>query len=197
LLDLDSLAAVSAAECLSLPWDRKGEGWAHRCGEWFRRDLARIEKVPEANPVYRKNGVYLVIGGAGGIGEVWSRFMMEHYQARIVWIGRRERSGEIEAKINALARLGTPPLYVAADATNLEAVRQAMETVSETYPVIHGVVHSGIVLDCVLHKATRAVELLRRVHVQRQLRAESRSEDRLPCENGELGLLGQRRGGRG
>src|SRR6266508_1378259 len=146
LLDLDSLASVSARECLSLPWDKQGDALAHRQGEWFQQGLALVAPLPEATPAYRQNGVYIVIGGAGGIGEVWSRFMIEHYQANMVWIGRRPYDAAIEDKINSLARLGNAPLYISADATNLDALTQALQTILKTYPAIHGVVHSAVVL---------------------------------------------------
>ncbi len=146
LLDLDSLASVSARECLSLPWDKQGDALAHRQGEWFQQGLALVAQLLEATPAYRQNGVYIVIGGAGGIGEVWSRFMIEHYQANMVWIGRRPYDAAIEDKINSLARLGNAPLYISADATNLDALTQALQTILKTYPAIHGIVHSAVVL---------------------------------------------------
>lgn len=146
LLDLDSLASVSARECLSLPWDKQGNALAHRNGEWFQEGLARLGTLPEATPVYRQNGVYVVIGGAGGVGEVWSRFMIENHQANIVWVGRREYDAAIEAKIDALSVLGPAPVYISADATDVAALEQARETILELYPAIHGVVHSAIVL---------------------------------------------------
>ena len=146
LLDIELLTLVSAAECLSLPWDKLGNGLGHRKGEWFEQELARMAVPNEVAPIYRQNGVYVVIGGAGGVGEVWSRFMIENYQAKLVWIGRRECDSTIQEKINSMGRLGHAPLYVQADATNFAALEQAFKAIQETYPAIHGVVHSAIVL---------------------------------------------------
>ncbi|MEA2491177.1 MAG: rhizoxin biosynthesis, polyketide synthase RhiD, partial [Acidobacteriota bacterium] len=147
LLDVDSVTSVSAQECLALPWDKQGNVLAYRSGEWFQQSLARVENLPEVSALYRQNGVYVVIGGAGGVGEVWSRFMIEHHQARIVWIGRRPSDAAIEARITALAGLGNAPLYISADATDLHALERARETVLARYGVIHGVVQSAIVLQ--------------------------------------------------
>ncbi|HET8887713.1 MAG TPA: SDR family NAD(P)-dependent oxidoreductase, partial [Candidatus Angelobacter sp.] len=147
LLDVDSLASVSAQECLSLPWDKHGNGVAHRHDEWFQQNLALMPALPQGPAVYRQNGVYVVIGGAGGVGEVWSRFMIENYQAKVVWIGRRECTPAIQAKIDSAARLGDAPLYIQADATKRESLEQALNTIRETYPAVHGVVHSAIVLN--------------------------------------------------
>ncbi|MBZ5509053.1 MAG: SDR family NAD(P)-dependent oxidoreductase, partial [Acidobacteriia bacterium] len=147
LLDVDSLASVSVQECLSLPWDKQGNGLAHRQGEWFQQGLALMATLPQGPPVYRQNGVYVVIGGAGGVGEVWSRFMIEKYQAKLVWIGRRECNPTIQGKINSMARLGYAPLYIQADAANLDSLEHALKEIRETYPTIHSVVHSAIVLN--------------------------------------------------
>jgi acyl transferase domain-containing protein len=146
LLDVDSLSSVTAEVCLSLPWDKQGNVLAHSRGGWFREGMALTATLRHTTSLYRQNGVYVVIGGAGGIGEVWSRFMMKHYQARVVWIGRRQYDAAIEEKINSLTSLGPAPLYISADAANLAALEQAMGTILKTYPAIHGVVHSALVL---------------------------------------------------
>jgi len=147
LLDLDSLASVPAAECLSLPWDKQGNALAHRRGEWFEQGLELMATLPQTTPLYRRGGVYVVIGGAGGVGEVWSRFMIEQYQAHIVWIGRRDCDAAIEQKMNSLSELGPAPSYLCADATDMPALARARSRVLETHPSIHGVVHSAIVLQ--------------------------------------------------
>ena len=40
--------------------------------------------------LYKTEGVYIIIGGAGGIGEVWSEYMIRTYQSRIISNGRRK-----------------------------------------------------------------------------------------------------------
>ncbi|WP_051313368.1 SDR family NAD(P)-dependent oxidoreductase [Sporocytophaga myxococcoides] len=147
LLDLKSLQAVSSEECLSLPWDKEGNGFAHRNGEWFTQELAHSGTVPLVNSAYKQRGIYVVIGGAGGVGEVWSKFMIERYQARIIWIGRQEYNSSIEDKIRSLSLLGDAPLYVSADATKFEALEEALEMILKVHPKIDGVVHSAIVLQ--------------------------------------------------
>ncbi|MBV9495269.1 MAG: SDR family NAD(P)-dependent oxidoreductase [Acidobacteria bacterium] len=146
LLDLESLDDVSAAECLALPWDKQGDALAYRLGEWHRQELALVATAPDTAPAYREDGVYVVIGGAGGVGEVWSRFLIETYQANVVWVGRQESNAAIEAKIDALAELGPAPMYLSADATDAAALARVREKVLEIHPAIHGVVHSAIVL---------------------------------------------------
>jgi acyl transferase domain-containing protein/enoyl-CoA hydratase/carnithine racemase/acyl carrier protein/SAM-dependent methyltransferase len=147
LLDVDRLESATANECLSIAADKRGNGLVFRGGEWFRQEFAHIPTLPQPSAIrYRQNGVYVVIGGAGGLGEVWSRFMVEHYQANIIWIGRRPYDSVIAKKINSLTRLGLAPLYISADAANPDALEEARKTILRTYPAIHGVIHSAIVL---------------------------------------------------
>lgn len=147
LLDVDSLRSLSVQECLSVPSDPEGNMLAYRRGEWFQQGLALVPTVAERKPGYRQNGVYVVIGGAGGLGEVWTRFMMEHYQANVVWIGRRKYDAAIERKINSLTRQGRAPLYISADAGKLEELEYACQRILKSYSSIHGVIHSAIVLN--------------------------------------------------
>ena len=148
LLDIDCLSKVSAVDCLSLSWDAKGDGLAFRKDQWYRRGLATIDGLPadESQPVYKQGGVYVVIGGAGGLGEVWSQYMIENYQAKIVWVGRRKPDAGIEAKLSRLSQLGESPIYVSADATDYHELSSALQSIKKTYPSINGVVHSAIVL---------------------------------------------------
>ncbi len=146
LLDVDSLESLTANECLSIAPDDRGNGWARRDSEWFYQEFGQTPILPGTSPIrYRQNGVYVVIGGAGGLGEAWTRFMMEHYQANVVWIGRRKCDASIEAKIHSLSHLGTAPLYISADATNLDELEKACQTILNKYPAIHGIVHSAVV----------------------------------------------------
>ncbi len=144
LLDVDSLDTLTARDCNDIAGDATAANLAYRDGEWFQRGLGSLEATPASHDGYRQGGTYVVVGGAGGIGVAWSRYMIERYNARLVWIGRRSLDAGIAANIEALAALGHAPMYVSADATDLDALQQAAERIRATYPVVHGVVHSAI-----------------------------------------------------
>ncbi len=146
LLDVENIQCVAANECFTLPWDKQGNGLAYRSGEWFTQGLAAIETTNNGVCGYKEHGIYVVIGGAGGLGEVWSQFMIEHYKAKIVWIGRKKLNDDISKKINELSSNGSAPVYITADASNLDSLELAYKKIVELYPRIDGVVHSAIVL---------------------------------------------------
>lgn len=91
--------------------------------------------------------MYVVVGGAGGIGSVWSESMIRDYGAHIIWIGRREQDASITDKIAELSKLGPAPYYISADATDYGSLRQAYMEIKQRHSDIHGVVHSALVLQ--------------------------------------------------
>lgn len=146
LLDIESTTDLDPREILALPWDEQGRGMAYRCDEWFRQEFADVGQLSSPHTAYRQNGVYVVIGGAGGLGEVWTRHMVTHYDADVIWVGRRPQDADIEAKLDAIAGLGRRPHYVSADATDAAALTAAVAAIRERFPRIDGVVHSALVL---------------------------------------------------
>jgi rhizoxin synthesis polyketide synthase/nonribosomal peptide synthetase RhiB len=130
-----------------------GELLALRQGQWWFRQLARVkaDTMPARLPVYRDGGVYLVIGGAGGIGAVWSRHMISQHRARVIWIGRRARDAQIEAKLDDLTAISLmhdapAPVYLQVDAADEQQLAAAKQQITERFGPINGVVHSAIVL---------------------------------------------------
>ncbi|MBO1582984.1 SDR family NAD(P)-dependent oxidoreductase [Bacillus sp. XF8] len=119
---------------------------AYREGFWYRQRLVQVEQMAEPQTPYKKSGVYVVIGGAGGLGEVWSEHVIRHHQAKVVWIGRREKDETILAKISRLATYGPAPDYIVADAADRRSLEEAYQQIKEKYGEIRGVIHSAIVL---------------------------------------------------
>ncbi|MGG4439282.1 SDR family NAD(P)-dependent oxidoreductase [Brevibacillus fortis] len=146
LVDVEAECEWPLDDMLTLPRDRQGRPWVYRQGEWYRQQLLAIDHPPIDQTRLKQGGIYLVIGGAGGIGEAWTEYMIRTYQAQIVWIGRRQKNEEIQAKIDRLAAFGPAPEYITADATQKSALQQAYEQIKQTYTRIDGVVHSAMVL---------------------------------------------------
>jgi polyketide synthase PksM len=148
LVDVEGPGEWPWAELLRLPADGEGNAWSRRRGQWYRQRLIGCEAgaagAAGAEEVYRRGGVYVVIGGAGGIGEVWSEHVIGGYGAQVVWIGRREAGEEIEGKCERLGRLGPKPCYIRADARKREELEAARDEIQRRFGAIHGVIHSAI-----------------------------------------------------
>ncbi|MGG4439279.1 SDR family NAD(P)-dependent oxidoreductase [Brevibacillus fortis] len=146
LVDLEAGRAWPMEEVFTLPADVEGNASVYRGGKWYRQELIPLRHPQWEQASYRQGGVYVVIGGAGGIGEVWSEYMISTYQAQIIWIGRREKDTAIQAKVDRLSKLGPAPVYIAADATNRKSLYFAYEEIKKRYKQVNGVIHSAIVL---------------------------------------------------
>ncbi|WP_193217115.1 SDR family NAD(P)-dependent oxidoreductase [Bacillus thuringiensis] len=146
LVDADQEGLPPLSEVLALPPDKDGLPWCYRHSEWYRRELVPVELPLATKSAYRSGGVYVVIGGAGGIGEVWSEYMIRRYQAVIIWIGRRDKNAIIQAKIDRLSTLGPAPTYIQANAANRSEMQKAYDWIKQRHEQIHGVIHAAIVL---------------------------------------------------
>ncbi|KAF6594905.1 hypothetical protein H6F38_34485, partial [Paenibacillus sp. EKM208P] len=77
------------SDIFTLPSDRQGRMWVFRNGQWYRQQLIPFKQTSglKGQTLYKARGVYVVIGGAGTIGEAWSKYMACTYQAQMVWLG--------------------------------------------------------------------------------------------------------------
>lgn len=145
LVDLEADCSWPVGDIFTLPPDSLGNAWAYRGRQWYRQQLIPVNYIPSERTVYRYGGVYVVIGGAGALGEAWSEYMIRTYQAKIVWIGRRKKDTAIQAKIDRLAAIGPEPYYIAADAAERQSLQQAYKEIKQRYSQIHGVIQSAMV----------------------------------------------------
>ncbi|MCG8468085.1 MAG: alpha/beta fold hydrolase [Gemmatimonadetes bacterium] len=101
---------------------------------------ARLPDREDVRPVFRTRGQYVLIGGAGALGEALSRYLAQSLSARLVWIGRRPLDDSIEEKISAVEALGAHVSYHAADASDPSALATVLSEIAADRP-IDGVLH--------------------------------------------------------
>ncbi|HEY2577794.1 MAG TPA: SDR family NAD(P)-dependent oxidoreductase [Streptosporangiaceae bacterium] len=118
-----------------------------------RREAAGLEQVKlvAGRPVpLRRNGVYLVTGGGGGLGRLLAAHLAERYDARLLLAGRGEPGAELADRLTAWRRAGAQVDYVQADVADLDGARAAVERARLLYGRLHGVFHlAGVVDDAV------------------------------------------------
>jgi acyl transferase domain-containing protein/acyl carrier protein len=120
----------------------------------------------------RQGGVYLLTGGLGGLGLSAGRHLAEKYQARLVLLSRsslppRERWESLRAgaeedvsptrraeaalphrirEVMAIEELGGEVLLLAADVTDRDQMRAAVQKIKERFGELHGVFHTAGVI---------------------------------------------------
>jgi acyl transferase domain-containing protein/SAM-dependent methyltransferase len=123
------------------------------------RTVRRLEEcdVPAAGATnLRSGGVYLITGGASGVGYLLAEFLAKEYRARLVLCGRSDVT-QVEPRLEQLRALGAEVIYLRADVTNADDVGAVVERARAAFGGLHGVLHSaGLVRDGLVTEKNRA-----------------------------------------
>jgi len=125
----------------------------------------RLEKNPKTAPRLRKDGVYLITGGLGGIGLILAKHFAETVKAKLIltgrsalpprkqwkqWLSIHEKDDKISRKIGKvleLEKLGADVLVMQADSGNLKQMQDVMNTIDERFGRLNGVIHAAGIID--------------------------------------------------
>ena len=114
------------------------------------------EKIPETLP-FKQGGVYLITGGAGGLGMIFAKFLAEKYQARLALTGRSELDTEKRVQLKKLESMGAEVVYFQTDVAKREEVMELVAKIKVRFSNLNGVIHSaGVFRDAFLLKKTLA-----------------------------------------
>lgn len=103
---------------------------AYRNGQ---RLISRLEQVdftsqPQSSITFKQGGTYLITGGMGGIGIEIARYLLKHYQAKLLLVGRTPLTSEKHIKLyQELAQLGGEVIYEAVDICDLKQLQTIVE----------------------------------------------------------------------
>jgi rhizoxin synthesis polyketide synthase RhiC len=133
---------------LAEPPSHRGELIQLHSGARFRQRLFAF-KWPTVNEEgFRRQGVYVILGGNGHVGGIITRELLLHYQAKVVWLGRTpEHAPEVRTRLQAFDGTTPKPLYVQADALDVNSLRQAIQRIKTEYGCIHGAIFAGSVFS--------------------------------------------------
>lgn len=99
----------------------------------------------------KDQGVYLVIGGLGGLGAIFAQHLATQTKANLALCGRSALNEKLEGKIAKLNSLGTKVKYIQADISNLNSTRQLIAEVKSELGSINGIIHSaGVIRDALI-----------------------------------------------
>lgn len=118
-------------QIVALPRNTSGEMLAWREGRWWQPCLRPATDRGGRAPAMRQCGVYVVFGGAGGIGQAWSEAMVRRFDARLIWVGRRAPTAEVLDRIGQVARHGRAPQYMQADLGDDAALARVRDQVRQ------------------------------------------------------------------
>lgn len=122
-------------------------------GEWRETDAEQLGvKVP-----WRDQGVYLITGGAGGLGLIFANEIAHQTkEAVLILTGRSPLDDRKMSQLQELQQSGARVVYKQADITEKEAVHALTEEIQKEYGSLNGIIHSaGIIRDNFIIKKER------------------------------------------
>ncbi|MER7991296.1 SDR family NAD(P)-dependent oxidoreductase, partial [Streptomyces noursei] len=129
----------------------------HKDGRRLVHGHRRIDPPRPADrrtPV-REDGVYLITGGAGGLGLLVAEHLAAQARTHLVLVGRSEPDQDVRRRMAAIEAHGGTVRHLRADVADAESVRELVARVRAEHGALHGVVHAaGTLRDSFLLKKT-------------------------------------------
>lgn len=128
------------------------EGGKRWVAVWVELKDEREDIIP-----WKERGIYLITGGAGGLGRIFARDIAQKVKkATLILTGRSALSEEKQQKLKELESLGVEIEYKAVDVSRKEAVVEAIQSIKEQYGKLNGIIHgAGMIKDSFIIKKTK------------------------------------------
>ncbi|HEY8357980.1 MAG TPA: amino acid adenylation domain-containing protein, partial [Ramlibacter sp.] len=135
----------------------------YRAGERQVLGWQETAAATDAPLPWRQGGLYLVTGGAGGLGLIFAREIVRHAgSVHLVLTGRSTLDATREAQLAQLRAGGAQVSYRTLDVADAGAVRQLVAELAEgaragRHPALNGILHSaGVLRDNFVLRKSRA-----------------------------------------
>lgn len=126
-------------------------------GKRFSKEFEEFKPEVEntGSGVLREKGVYIITGGAGGLGLIFAKFLAKEYKARILLSGRSEIDNDKKEKIRELEAFGAEIVYFQSDVSLKEDAINLISEAKRRFGKINGIIHSaGVLRDSYIIKKT-------------------------------------------
>ncbi|MBL4659473.1 MAG: SDR family NAD(P)-dependent oxidoreductase, partial [Alcanivoracaceae bacterium] len=105
----------------------------------------------------KTNGVYLITGGAGGLGIIFAKELAKERAVKLILTGRSSINDDISSKIKELQKIATSVEYISCDLTIANDVKNLVDSITEKHGRLDGLIHAaGIIKDGFLWNKERA-----------------------------------------
>lgn len=119
---------------------------------------SEVKASSEATKIpWKDGGVYLITGGAGGLGKIFAKEIMKQVKdAILVLTGRSSFDENRQSKLKELEANGAKVIYKAVDVSDRNAVDQLIANVITEFGKLNGIIHSaGLIHDNYIGKKTK------------------------------------------
>jgi len=105
------------------------------------------------NCLFKENGVYVITGGARGLGLIFAKYLAEKGKCTVILVGRSELSISRLKQIQSIKSKDIH--YLTGDVSNLEDVKNLYSSIKNKYGKVDGIIHSaGVIKDSFIKNKT-------------------------------------------
>lgn len=109
-----------------------------------KKELVPVSISNDNNTFIEENGVYVIIGGAGGIGREIGKLLVEKKNIKIVLTGRNKKSDYIDEIIQYVSPDKDKCAYYSADVCDKNSMQQLINNIKERFGRVDGLIHSAV-----------------------------------------------------
>ena len=154
-IELDGEAGVNLADVLLESSDVRHV--RYRNGERYIQGFESLQDVHDGNFKFGGKGVYVITGGAGGLGRIFASEIANTSSGNVIVLtGRTKMNSSIEEFLNKLKVNSNTAVYIPMDVQDYDDVKKNFDRIRTEYGKINGIIHAaGINLDNYIIKKTR------------------------------------------
>ncbi|MBP2857475.1 SDR family NAD(P)-dependent oxidoreductase [Dickeya oryzae] len=149
-------------EDIHIRYGREGRqvlSWREVCAMTGGRAVSPSSALPPFTRMpWKEQGVYLITGGAGGLGLIFAtEIARQTRKARLILTGRSAMTPRIQTSVSQLEALGAQVDYRTLDVCDRPGVEALITAVTAQYGTINGVLHcAGVLRDSYILKKSAA-----------------------------------------
>ena len=124
----------------------RGEVFKYQGGQRWRHCFIKLNWGGAQDAPIQHGGLYVIVGGSGLVGQVFTRNLIERHDATVVWVGRSaETTDKMQEALKPFNKYNGKLNYVQADATDAGAMNEAMSQIKAKHGRINGALFASMV----------------------------------------------------
>jgi acyl transferase domain-containing protein/acyl carrier protein/NAD(P)-dependent dehydrogenase (short-subunit alcohol dehydrogenase family) len=112
------------------------------------RQVLSVKEITKNHEAAKKSllknqGVYLIVGGMGGLGHIFSEALGHNSAVTLILVGRSAPDDEIEKRLSNLCNKGIVAHYYSCDTSDAVETKNVISNILNKHNQINGVIHSA------------------------------------------------------
>ncbi|QMU65949.1 MAG: SDR family NAD(P)-dependent oxidoreductase [Flavobacteriaceae bacterium] len=127
----------------------------YQSNQRFVKQLQEFDGTQQSSKIteLKTEGVYIITGGAGGLGLIFAKYLAKQYNARLVLTGRSKLSHEKANTIKQLNQSDAKIIYRQTDISKASDVKDLIANTKADFGKINGIIHAaGVIKDALFFK---------------------------------------------